>query len=70
MANQNGIAITIKGFLPTGKTLEEQFTAMTLVRAAQDDPEQISSLAVQLTDYSFDAQMKTRRGAKAEEAAE
>jgi hypothetical protein len=34
MANQSGIAITIKAFLPTGKTLDEQFTALGLVRDA------------------------------------
>lgn len=34
MANQSGIAITIKAFLPTGKTLDEQFEALSIVREA------------------------------------
>ena len=70
MANQNGIAVTIKGFLPTGKTLEEQFEAMSLVRAAQGDVSQLPMLAVEMIDFSFDAVIKTRRGPKEEEAAE
>lgn len=70
MANQNGIAITIKGFLPTGKTLDEQFAAMSLVRGAQGDLSQLSDLALEMTDFSFDAQIKTRREPKAEGDAE
>lgn len=61
MANQNGIAVTIKGFLPTGKTLDEQFAAMSLVRAAQGNTYEIAELINSLTDFSFDAQIKTRR---------
>lgn len=70
MANQNGIAVTIKGFLPTGKTLDEQFSAMSLVRAAQGNTYEIAELINSLTDFSFDAQMKTRREPKASEAKE
>lgn len=70
MANQNGIAVTIKGFLPTGKTMDEQFEAMTLVRAAQGDHDQLPSLMHELIDFSFDAVIKTRRGPKEGEAAE
>lgn len=70
MANQNGIAITIKGFLPTGKTLGEQFAAMSLVRGAQGDVGELSTLVGKLTDFSFDAQIKTRREPKAEGDAE
>ena len=70
MANQNGIAITIKGFLPTGKTLEEQFAAMSLVRGAQDDDNAMAELISSLTDFTFDAQIKTRREPKPEGGAE
>lgn len=70
MANQNGIAITIKGFLPTGKTLEEQFAAMSLVRGAQDDDNAMAELISSLTDLKFDAQIKTRREPKPEGGAE
>lgn len=34
--NQNFIAITIKAFLPTGKTLDEQFAALSIVKAAHE----------------------------------
>ena len=64
MANQTGIAVTIKGFLPTGKTLDEQFHAMSLVRAAQGDFSQLSDLALEMTDVTFEAQIKTRREPK------
>ncbi len=64
MANQNGITITIKGFLPTGKTLEEQFAAMTLVRWAQNDADELPALMGKLIDFSFDAKIKTRRKPK------
>lgn len=70
MANQNGIAITIKGFLPTGKTLEDQFEAMSLVRRAQDDRHEVPELIRHLDGFSFEATMKTRRGPKEGEAAE
>ena len=70
MANQNGIAITIKGFLPTGKTLEEQFAAMSLVRGAQDDDNAMAELISSLIDFTFDAQIKTRREPKPEGGAE
>jgi hypothetical protein len=33
-SNVSGIAITIRAFLPTGKTLDEQFEALSLVKAA------------------------------------
>lgn len=33
-SNVQGIAITIKAFLPTGKTLDEQFEALSLVKTA------------------------------------
>jgi hypothetical protein len=32
--NQQGIAITIKAWLPTGKTLDEQLASLTLVKTA------------------------------------
>ena len=34
--NQSGIAITIKAFLPTGKTLDEQFAALLVVKTAHE----------------------------------
>lgn len=36
MANQTGIEIHIKAWLPTGKGLDEQFTALSLVKAAHE----------------------------------
>jgi hypothetical protein len=36
MANQTGIAITIKAFLPTGKTIDEQFRALSIVKEAHE----------------------------------
>lgn len=34
--NQTGIAITVKAFLPIGKTLDEQLAALTLVKTAHE----------------------------------
>ena len=34
MKNVKGIAITIRAFLPTGKTVDEQFAALSLVKDA------------------------------------
>lgn len=36
MANQTGIFITIKAWLPTGKNLDEQYAALSLVKAAHE----------------------------------
>jgi hypothetical protein len=36
MANQTGIAIVIKAFLPTGKSLDEQFAALSIVKTAHE----------------------------------
>jgi len=35
MANQSGVAIYIKAFLPTGKTVDEQFEALSLISDAK-----------------------------------
>lgn len=34
--NQTGIAIVIKAFLPTGKTLDETFNALSIVKQAHE----------------------------------
>lgn len=36
MSNVTGIAIVIKAFLPTGKTLDEQFSALSIVKTAHE----------------------------------
>ncbi|MGZ2448279.1 hypothetical protein ACVIRO_001033 [Rhizobium ruizarguesonis] len=60
MANQSGIAIIIKAFLPTGKTLDEQLTALTLVKEAHSSSDYTALLkAAEIEDVK--TEQKTRR---------
>lgn len=58
--NQSGVAITIKAFLPTGKTLDEQFTALSLVKDATDSGNYDLLLRAS-KDVSIKTEAKTRR---------
>lgn len=58
--NQPGIAISIKGFLPTGKTLDEQFAALTIVKTAHETGD-YSSLLKAAHDVEIKTESKTRR---------
>ena len=61
MALENGIAITIRAFLPTGKTLDEQFAALTMMKEAHETGDYSKVLAVAKID-EIKAEPKTRRG--------
>lgn len=68
MANQTGIAIVIKAFLPTGKTLDEQFEALSIVKnahAAGDYSELLKAATVE----EVKTEQKTRRIEEAAPAA-
>ena len=58
--NQPGIAISIKGFLPTGKTLDEQFAALTIVKTAHETGD-YSELLKAAHDVEVKTEQKTRR---------
>jgi hypothetical protein len=58
--NQSGVAITIKAFLPTGKTLDEQFLALSLVKDATESGNYDLLLAAS-SDVSIKTEAKTRR---------
>ena len=60
MANQNGIAITIKGFLPTGKTLDETFAALSIVKQAHETGDYAPLLAAAKVE-EVKTEQKTRR---------
>ncbi|OHV24955.1 hypothetical protein EOS93_25125 [Rhizobium sp. RMa-01] len=60
MANQSGIAITIRAFLPTGKTLDEQFTALGLVRDAHASGDYTALLKAASVE-EVKTEQKTRR---------
>lgn len=60
MANVSGIAITIKAFLPAGKSLNEQHAALTLVTEAHASGDYSKVLAVAKID-DVKSEMKTRR---------
>lgn len=60
MANVTGIAITIKAFLPTGKTIDEQFAALSLVKQAHETGDYSSVLAAANID-EVKSEQKTRR---------
>lgn len=65
--NQTGIAITIKAFLPIGKTLDQQFIALSIVKEAKDSGNYDMLLAA-ARDVSIKTESKTRRvGEKGEE---
>lgn len=55
-----GIAITIKAFLPTGKTLDEQFAALSIVKDAHASGDYSKVLAAAKID-EVKAEQKTRR---------
>lgn len=58
--NQQGIAITIKAWLPTGKTLDEQLASLTLVKQAHASGDYAPLLgAAQIEAVQTDS--KTRR---------
>lgn len=59
MAKQTGIAISIKAFLPTGKTIDEQFSALSLVRAAHESGDYTEVLKAAQID-SVKAEQKSR----------
>lgn len=48
--NVSGIAITIKAFLPTGKTLDEQFAALSIVKTAHETSDYAPLLAAAQID--------------------
>lgn len=60
MANQPGIAIVIKAFLPTGKTLAEQHAALSLVMKAHETGNYAPLLAAATVD-EVKTENKTRR---------
>lgn len=60
MANQTGIAIVIKAWLPTGKTLDEQFTALSIVKAAHESGDYAALLAASKIE-GVQTEQKTRR---------
>lgn len=62
MAIENGIAITIRAFLHTGKTLDEQFAALTMMKEAHETGDYTKVLAVAQID-EIKAEPKSRRTA-------
>jgi hypothetical protein len=60
MANQQGIAIVIKAFLPTGKTLDEQFNALGIVKAAHESGDYTGLLKAASVE-EVKTEQKTRR---------
>lgn len=62
MAIENGIAITIRAFLHTGKTLDEQFAALTMMKEAHASGDYSKVLAVAQID-EIKAEPKNRRSA-------
>ncbi|MER9628393.1 hypothetical protein [Mesorhizobium sp. M0296] len=60
MANQTGIAITIRAFLQTGKTLNEQFEALSIVKTAHETGD-YSELLKAATVEDVKTEQKTRR---------
>jgi len=60
MANQTGIAIVVKAFLPTGKTLDEQFNALSIVKTAHETGDYAPLLAAASVE-EVRAEQKTRR---------
>ena len=58
--NQSGIAIVIKAFLPTGKTLDEQFAALSIVKKAHETGD-YATLLTAAQDVEVKTEAKTRR---------
>ena len=60
MANQTGIQITIKAWLPTGKTLDEQFEALSIVKTAHASSDYAALLKAAKIE-GVQTEQKTRR---------
>lgn len=60
MSNVTGIAIVVKAFLPTGKTLDEQFAALSIVKTAHETGDYAPLLAAAQID-EVKTEQKTRR---------
>lgn len=58
--HKSGIAITIRAFLPTGKTLDEQFAALSAVKAAHESGDYAALLKLATID-DVKTESKTRR---------
>ena len=58
--NQTGIAIVIKAFLPTGATIDEQFTALSIVKDAHASGDYTALLKAAKVD-EVKTEQKTRR---------
>lgn len=58
--NETGIAIVIKAFLPTGKSLDENFNALYLVKSAHETGD-YSALLAKATVEDVKTEQKTRR---------
>lgn len=56
----SGIAIVIKAFLPTGKTVDQQFNALSLVKSAHETGDYSAVLKAAKID-EVKAEQKTRR---------
>lgn len=56
----SGIAITIKAFLPTGKTIDEQFETLSLMKEAHKTGDYSAVLKVAIID-KISSEQKTRR---------
>lgn len=69
MANVSGVAIVIKAFLPTGKTLDEQFAALSIVKDAHESGDYSKLLAAASID-EVKTEQKVRRMEPVQEAAE
>lgn len=60
MANQTGIQITIKAWLPTGKSLDEQYEALTIVKTAHASSDYAELLKAAKIE-GVQTEQKTRR---------
>lgn len=58
--NVTGIAITIKAFLPTGKSVDEQFAALSVVKEAHETGDYSKVLTSAMID-EVKSEQKTRR---------
>lgn len=61
---QTGVAIHIKAFLPTGKTIEEQFKALSIVKDAHESGDYCTLLTA-ATIEEVKTETKTRRQGEA-----
>lgn len=61
--NQTGIAIVIKAWLPAGKTLDEQFEALSIVKQAHETGD-YSALLTASSVEEVKTEQKTRRMAE------